>query len=924
MNSDHKSHRYVRPGAIVLMVVMVVVWVAGSGILLAQETQSGALVSRQAALETEVQSPDTILSPTDDTLLAIYILAFDNSRNAVNTVNLTTKYTETVESIVTATEGLAGVTAVILADLDDYGDTHILTVQNGVATPVAGLPDIDGSLNLTLTEYNTADGAALGGFLLWAREGRDGVRTTLSFIGHGSALPPASQPSIAELVTDPSNVIVRSPEAVPMPFRIGANPEFTDMHDADPANPYSHMLTPHDLALALDGSSNGGSSPYDVLDLVQCFGASIEELYEVAPYGATTVAAPNYAFFEPRMTGEALIDLAALLDDDPTAPAEAMANEIAGNYIDILPALGHPHVLASIDNAALMQVKMMWDELSGMILSHFESNPVGAAAALSSAYDDLVLNTDLYDSSFCGVEPDYTLGATDSLADMGQLAEAIGQSFQAVDPPLAIHAFNTANAVGNSILILEYQNGSPWWDETPSYWNFYGVSGISIFAPLVPMQVDGLTYHAWQSLWYTDTLVIAEDVTVGDEVVDVLNPYPYAFITRNGGSATWADVIDAYWRQQGIHPGSDVNTALCLPDIREVEEIDVYLVTEETADPIQAGTTMAYTLTVNNKTTLLTENVQLTNTLPADVTFTAVSDPTACQHAGGVVTCAWPEIAPHETITVVIDTLINLNKEGPMTNHAAVSVVGEKRTHDNQWNEETEVTSAWTMGMLGGVDVADADEGDIINYTAVIENTGVAVTTDAVLTRNWSSLLAVAGPISIEPVNLGVPSFIGNELVRIPSLAPGERLTVTVPLRLVDGPAPNELAELVVNSNEVDDSVTVAASINIANREPSVLDDAYTVGMNHVLQVAAPGLLANDIDVAADNLTAYLQVAPENGTLSLSDNADGSFSYTPNAGFWGVDSFSYISRDKDGGESVGVVVINVSYQTYLPLLVFLP
>ena len=42
-------------------------------------------------------------------------------------------------------------------------------------------------------------------------------------------------------------------------------------------------------------------------------------------------------------------------------------------------------------------------------------------------------------------------------------------------------------------------------------------------------------------------------------------------------------------------------------------------------------------------------------------------------------------------------------------------------------------------------------------------------------------------------------------------------------------------------------------------------------------------------------LSAELGTTTSNGSLTL--NADGSFSYTPNAGFWGTDSFTYTATD---------------------------
>ncbi|MCL6417950.1 Ig-like domain-containing protein, partial [Aestuariirhabdus sp. Z084] len=48
---------------------------------------------------------------------------------------------------------------------------------------------------------------------------------------------------------------------------------------------------------------------------------------------------------------------------------------------------------------------------------------------------------------------------------------------------------------------------------------------------------------------------------------------------------------------------------------------------------------------------------------------------------------------------------------------------------------------------------------------------------------------------------------------------------------------------------------------------------------------------------------------PANGTVVM--NADGTFTYTPNANYNGADSFTYTITDADGDTSTAVVTINV-------------
>jgi hypothetical protein len=95
-----------------------------------------------------------------------------------------------------------------------------------------------------------------------------------------------------------------------------------------------------------------------------------------------------------------------------------------------------------------------------------------------------------------------------------------------------------------------------------------------------------------------------------------------------------------------------------------------------------------------------------------------------------------------------------------------------------------------------------------------------------------------------------------------------------------------------------------------ANDVPVATDDAFTVAEDTTLTVPAPGVLANDTDVVGNPLTATLVNGVNHGTLTL--HANGSFAYTPSAGFSGRDSFTY--RASDGmalSTNVATVTITV-------------
>src|SRR5262249_6929486 len=69
--------------------------------------------------------------------------------------------------------------------------------------------------------------------------------------------------------------------------------------------------------------------------------------------------------------------------------------------------------------------------------------------------------------------------------------------------------------------------------------------------------------------------------------------------------------------------------------------------------------------------------------------------------------------------------------------------------------------------------------------------------------------------------------------------------------------------------------------------------------------------LANDSDADGDPLTAVLATGPAHGTLNL--DPDGSFTYSPNAGYTGADSLTYFVDDgTDRSNSPATVSITVN------------
>jgi VCBS repeat-containing protein len=117
-------------------------------------------------------------------------------------------------------------------------------------------------------------------------------------------------------------------------------------------------------------------------------------------------------------------------------------------------------------------------------------------------------------------------------------------------------------------------------------------------------------------------------------------------------------------------------------------------------------------------------------------------------------------------------------------------------------------------------------------------------------------------------------------------------------------------------------SATQALAVTVAdaNEAPVAAGEGYATDEDAPLFIAgAGGVLANDSDADGDALNAVLVTGPAFGTLAL--NADGGFLYTPNADFFGTDSFTYRASDGALDSAPATVTITVGAVNDAPVRV---
>lgn len=204
------------------------------------------------------------------------------------------------------------------------------------------------------------------------------------------------------------------------------------------------------------------------------------------------------------------------------------------------------------------------------------------------------------------------------------------------------------------------------------------------------------------------------------------------------------------------------------------------------------------------------------------------------------------------------------------------------------------VTEATTPTTNYTVSITDTNspvtEGETLSVTVLVENVGEAGSTQPVILEAFDGSEADSQSISLNA---------------------DETSNITLDWSTGIGDAGN--GEISVTSEN--DTVTRSVTINEAdtNDPPTASSDNYATAENETLSISAPGVLTNDDDPNGDSLSTSLETDVSHGDLTLA--ADGSFEYTPEAGYVGTDSFTYQISDGNGGTDTATVSVSVTETT---------
>ncbi|MDJ0557096.1 MAG: right-handed parallel beta-helix repeat-containing protein, partial [Microcoleaceae cyanobacterium MO_207.B10] len=210
------------------------------------------------------------------------------------------------------------------------------------------------------------------------------------------------------------------------------------------------------------------------------------------------------------------------------------------------------------------------------------------------------------------------------------------------------------------------------------------------------------------------------------------------------------------------------------------QHADLSVTKSDSADPINVGDTLTYTIEVINNGPGNATDVTLTEELPETVTFESASqNPSLSLRDDSFLMFDMGSLASGETKTVTIDVIPT--EAGIITNEASVSGAGDAVDDPNPDNNIAEITTE--VIAVADLEVKKSDSadpvnvGDTLTYTIEVTNNGPGDATDVTLTEDLPESVTFKSA-SLEPeVRLRDDSFLQFDMG---SLASGETKTVTI------------------------------------------------------------------------------------------------------------------------------------------------
>ncbi|MEL6892238.1 MAG: isopeptide-forming domain-containing fimbrial protein, partial [Actinomycetota bacterium] len=255
------------------------------------------------------------------------------------------------------------------------------------------------------------------------------------------------------------------------------------------------------------------------------------------------------------------------------------------------------------------------------------------------------------------------------------------------------------------------------------------------------------------------------DLADGDSVVITVSATVDAAAAATDGTLGNADdvVNTATVTSSTADPTPTNDSASVRSDVDREADIEVVAKTDS-ADPVQAGTSFSYTVSVRNNGPSTATDAELTDDVPAGATLVASSLPAGCTTPGGAtaagttITCDLGGLASGQTATRSFEVLVDagLADGSTITNQATAGATETDPVPDNNGSsnangeEQTTVSAVADVSIAKVADLAAAVPGQPLTYTLTVGNAGPSVATSVVVTDDVSAIFET-GSVTATP-----------------------------------------------------------------------------------------------------------------------------------------------------------------------------
>ncbi len=359
------------------------------------------------------------------------------------------------------------------------------------------------------------------------------------------------------------------------------------------------------------------------------------------------------------------------------------------------------------------------------------------------------------------------------------------------------------------------------------------------------------SYNSATGNWTGVTLASGQSITL--TIVGTVNPTATGSLTNNVTVTVPSNIVD---------PVSANNNATLTTTINRVADLSI--TKTDSPDPVVAGKTLTYTITVKNNgpsTILSSDTFKVVDSLPSGFTATSFT-PSAGSYNSATGNWTGVTLASGQNVTLTIVGTVSANATGNLTNIATVtppSGVTDNNTTNDQTppivttvdglpvaNNDNKTTPEDTP-ISGNLPASDPD-GPIALVNFVINGTSYAPGTKVNITGVGTIQIDSEGNYTFTPAT----NYNG----------PVPQITYTV----TDGTGNNASATLTINVTPVNDAPVVGNDSKVTP-EDTPCDTGVVIGS----------------DVDGDSLTYSKGTDPAHGTVVV--NSDGTYTYTPDADY---------------------------------------